>query len=66
MDTPPPYALGVLSSQVPILQNYVANLLNISIEQANRSMQVKVGFAALVEVQFENATPCSQGHRMKE
>ena len=65
MDTPPPYALGVLSSKVPILQNYVANLLNISIKQ-NWSTQAKVGFAALVEFQFENATLCSQGHRIEE
>ena len=35
----------------------IAKLLNISIDKANRCTQDKVGFAALVEQLFDNATP---------
>ena len=35
----------------------IAKLLNISIDKANRCTQGKVGFAALVEQLFDNATP---------
>ena len=48
------------------MQDYVANLLNIYIEQVNRGMQAKVRLAALVECQFENGTPCPQGHQNNE